>query len=140
MAVLCRMAFPLPRGSMGLCPAYLCARKNLQGCGPALQELNPFPLPSVSRTGRLSFGEGFGSGEYVASNETGQPYHPSLLTVRWSQLLDELGINRVRLHDARHSCAATSMHLRQVPIAVIAAWIRARQRSVHHVCLRTRPN
>ena len=30
-------------------------------------------------------------------------------------------IKRVRLHDARHSCA-TLMHLRQVPIAVIAAW------------------
>ena len=28
----------------------------------------------------------------------------------------------MRLHDARHSCA-TLMHLRQVPIAVIAAWL-----------------
>jgi len=35
---------------------------------------------------------------------------------------DGLGIERVRLHDARHSCA-TLMHLRQVPIAVIAAWL-----------------
>jgi integrase len=32
------------------------------------------------------------------------------------------GIERVRLHDARHSCA-TLMHLHQVPIAVIAAWL-----------------
>jgi integrase len=37
-------------------------------------------------------------------------------------MLDELGIKRVRLHDARHSCA-TLMHLRGVPIAVIAAWL-----------------
>jgi integrase len=37
-------------------------------------------------------------------------------------MLDELGIKRVRLHEARHSCA-TLMHLRQVPIAVIAAWL-----------------
>jgi integrase len=37
-------------------------------------------------------------------------------------MLDELDIKRVRLHDARHSCA-TLMHLRQVPIAVIAAWL-----------------
>ncbi len=35
---------------------------------------------------------------------------------------DELGIKRMRLHDARHSCA-TLMHLRKVPIAVIAAWL-----------------
>ncbi|HSS24006.1 MAG TPA: site-specific integrase [Mycobacterium sp.] len=71
---------------------------------------------------RLAFGQGYGSGEYVASDETGQPYHPNLLTFRWGQLLSELGIKRVRLHDARHSCA-TLMHLRQVPIAVIAAWL-----------------
>jgi integrase len=37
-------------------------------------------------------------------------------------MLDGLGIERVRLHDARHSCA-TLMHLRAVPIAVIAAWL-----------------
>jgi integrase len=71
---------------------------------------------------RLAFGSGFGSGEYVASDETGHPYHPNLLTFRWGRMLDDLGISRVRLHDARHSCA-TLMHLRQVPIAVIAAWL-----------------
>ena len=71
---------------------------------------------------RLAFGAGYGSGGYVASDETGQPYHPDLLTSRWRRMLDELGIKRVRLHDARHSCA-TLMHLRQVPIAVIAAWL-----------------
>jgi integrase len=46
-----------------------------------------------------------GSGEYVASDETGQPYHPNLLTFRWGRMLDGLDIGRVRLHDARHSCA-----------------------------------
>ncbi|MBV5244193.1 site-specific integrase [Mycolicibacterium sp. PAM1] len=71
---------------------------------------------------RLAFGAGYGSGEYVASDETGQPYHPNLLTFRWGLMLDGLGIERVRLHDARHSCA-TLMHLRNVPIAVIAAWL-----------------
>jgi integrase len=71
---------------------------------------------------RLALGAGYGSGEYVASDETGQPYHPDTLTSRWGRMLDELGIERVRLHDARHSCA-TLMHLRQVPIAVIAAWL-----------------
>ncbi|MGO9508036.1 MAG: tyrosine-type recombinase/integrase, partial [Mycobacterium sp.] len=56
------------------------------------------------------------------SDETGQPCHPDTLTSRWGRMLDELAIERVRLHDARHSCA-TLMHLRQVPIAVIAAWL-----------------
>jgi integrase len=71
---------------------------------------------------RLAIGPGYGSAEYVASDETGQPYHPNLLTFRWAQMLDDLHIPRVRLHDARHSCA-TLMHLRGVPIAVIAAWL-----------------
>ncbi|HKI39616.1 site-specific integrase [Mycobacterium sp.] len=71
---------------------------------------------------RLAFGEGYGSGDYVACDETGQSYHPNLLTFRWGRMLDGLGIERVRLHDARHSCA-TLMHLRQVPIAVIASWL-----------------
>jgi integrase len=71
---------------------------------------------------RLACGSAYGSGEYVASGEFGQPCHPNLLTSRWGRMLDALGIERVRLHDARHSCA-TLMHLRQVPIAVIAAWL-----------------
>lgn len=71
---------------------------------------------------RLRFGQGYGSGEYVASDETGQPYHPNLLTFRWGKVLDDLKIKRVRLHDARHSCA-TLMHMRHVPISVIAAWL-----------------
>ncbi|UNQ40913.1 site-specific integrase [Prescottella equi] len=65
---------------------------------------------------------GGGQSEYVASDEKGNPMNPNLLTFRWGRMLDDLGIERVRLHDARHSCA-TLMHLRGVPIAVIAAWL-----------------
>jgi integrase len=71
---------------------------------------------------RLAFGQGYGPGEHVACDEAGQPYHPDLLTSRWRRMLDQLDIKRVRLHDARHSCA-TLMHARQVPIATIAAWL-----------------
>ena len=71
---------------------------------------------------RLAFGEGYGGGEYIAVDETGQPYKPAVLTWRWGAMLDGLKIEHVRLHDARHSCA-TLMHLRGVPIAVIAAWM-----------------
>jgi integrase len=74
------------------------------------------------REERLAFGEGYGSDDYVARDEMGQPYHPNLLTFRWGRMLDGLGIERVRLHDARHTCG-TLMHLRGVPTAVIAAWL-----------------
>lgn len=71
---------------------------------------------------KLRMGAAYKGGEYVACDEAGQPYHPNLLTFRWGKLLDELGVERVRLHDARHSCA-TVMHMKGVPIAVIAAWL-----------------
>ena len=66
--------------------------------------------------------EGLDAAEYVAADAAGQPFKPAVLTWRWGAMLDGLGIERVRLHDARHSCA-TLMHLRRVPIAVIAAWL-----------------
>ena len=71
---------------------------------------------------RLAFGEDYGPGEYVASDETGRPYHPNLIYWRWGKMLDGLKIKRVRLRDARHTCG-TLMHLRGVPIAVISAWL-----------------
>jgi integrase len=71
---------------------------------------------------RLAFGEGYGSGEHVACDEGGQPYHGSVLWLRWTRTLDDLGIPRVRLHDARHTCG-TLMGLRGVPVAVIAQWL-----------------
>ena len=71
---------------------------------------------------RLAFGEGYGAGDYVAVDGTGQPYNPAVLTWRWGAMLDSLKIPPVRLHDARHSCA-TLMHLGGVPIAMIAAWL-----------------
>ena len=60
--------------------------------------------------------------EYVACNDQGDAMHPNLLTFRWGRMLDKLEIERVRLHDARHSCGSL-MHLRGVPIAIIAAWL-----------------
>ncbi|RDH76371.1 site-specific integrase [Mycolicibacterium moriokaense] len=60
--------------------------------------------------------------EYVAAYPDGKPYTPSMLSHRWEWLLAKLGIEYCRLHDARHTCG-TLMHLRGVPIAVIAAWL-----------------
>jgi len=74
------------------------------------------------RAERLRFGEGYGGGDYVCSDQLGKPLHPDAITSRWQKLLEHLGIDYVRLHDARHSCA-TLLHLRGTPIAVIAAWL-----------------
>lgn len=71
---------------------------------------------------QLQFGPGYGDADYVARDATGMPYYPGVLTDRWRDLLKDMKIDHVRLHDARHTCG-TLMHLQGVPIAVIAAWL-----------------
>lgn len=71
---------------------------------------------------RLALGAVHTDSGYVAVNEAGQPYTPDALTRMWRKLAKAAGVRPIRLHDARHSCG-TAMHLRGVPIAVIAKWL-----------------
>ncbi|WP_225732256.1 MULTISPECIES: tyrosine-type recombinase/integrase [unclassified Nocardia] len=71
---------------------------------------------------KLSVGEAYGKGGYVACDEAGNPYHPDTLTHKWAKAIKKAGVRHIRLHDARHTCG-TTMHLRKVPLAVIAAWL-----------------
>jgi integrase len=59
---------------------------------------------------------------YIAVNEAGEPYTPGALTNMWHRLTAAAGVRSIRLHDARHSCG-TALHLRGVPMAVIAKWL-----------------
>jgi integrase len=71
---------------------------------------------------RLALGEAYADSGYVAVNEAGQPYTPDTLTRMWHKRTKAAGVRRIRLHDARHSCG-TALHLRGVPMAVIAKWL-----------------
>ncbi|BDU04963.1 site-specific integrase [Nocardia cyriacigeorgica] len=71
---------------------------------------------------KLQLGEAYQDGDYVACNEDGTPYHPDTITHRWGKAVKRAGLRHIRLHDARHTCG-TTMHLRKVPMAVIAAWL-----------------
>ena len=71
---------------------------------------------------RLAAGSSYRSGDYVVSNEVGDPYHPQVLSRYWQHAVKSAGLRGIKLHAARHT-AATAMHLSGVPIAVIAAWI-----------------
>ncbi|RWA19286.1 site-specific integrase [Mycolicibacterium brumae] len=71
---------------------------------------------------RLALGEHYGPGEYVVSNEIGQPYHPQVISRYWADAAKAAKVRHIKLHGGRHT-AATLMHLDGVPIAVIAAWI-----------------
>jgi integrase len=71
---------------------------------------------------RLALGEAHADSGYVAINEAGEPYTPDTLTRAWRKLIVSAGVRPIRLHDARHSCG-TALHLRGVPLAVIAKWL-----------------
>jgi integrase len=71
---------------------------------------------------RLALGAAYRDSGYVAVNEAGEPYMPDTLTRMWTKLAKAAGVRSIRLHDARHSCG-TALHLRGVPLAVIAKWL-----------------
>jgi integrase len=71
---------------------------------------------------RLALGTDHRDSGYVAVNEIGEPHTPDTLTRMWLKMAKAAGVRPIRLHDARHSCG-TAMHLRGVPVAVIAKWL-----------------
>ena len=71
---------------------------------------------------KLALGAAYADSGYVAVNEAGEPYTPGALTNMWHRLTTAAGVRPIRLHDARHSCG-TALHLRGVPLAVIAKWL-----------------
>ncbi|UGT53780.1 site-specific integrase [Nocardia asteroides] len=71
---------------------------------------------------KLQLGKAYQDLGYVACNEDGTPFHPDTLTHKWAKAAKAAGVRHIRLHDARHTCG-TTMHLRNVPLAVIAAWL-----------------
>jgi integrase len=71
---------------------------------------------------KLALGAAHADSGYVARTEAGQPYTPGTLTHMWRKLAKTAGVRPIRLYDARHSCG-TALHLRGVPLAVIAKWL-----------------
>ncbi|MHA4848518.1 tyrosine-type recombinase/integrase [Rhodococcus sp. MSC1_016] len=71
---------------------------------------------------RLLLGGAWADTGYVVVDREGNPPTPNTLTYWWGRSVKLAGVRPIRLHDARHTCG-TLMHLRHVPIAVIAAWL-----------------
>jgi integrase len=55
-------------------------------------------------------------------DELGEPVHPESYSDRFEVLVKRAALPAIRLHDTRHTCG-TLMSLRNVPPAVIAAWL-----------------
>ncbi|MEV0343013.1 site-specific integrase [Nocardia sp. NPDC050713] len=71
---------------------------------------------------RLELGTCYGPGKYVVCDEAGYPVHPGRLSREWHRVCESAEVRHVRLHDARHTCG-TLLHLQNVPIAVVSAWL-----------------
>lgn len=76
----------------------------------------------IQAADRLALGEAYQASGYVVVNEAGEALSPHALTSRWARTLKAAGLRHVRLHDARHTCG-TLMHLENVPVALISAWL-----------------
>lgn len=76
----------------------------------------------LQHTAQLLHGEDYEKSGYVVTDSRGRQVKPDRLTRNWQRACDTAGVPRIRLHDARHTCA-TLMHLDGVPIVVISAWL-----------------
>ena len=90
----------------------------------------PLPAPVVAalRTlrkrqaaERLAFGPGYAETGYVLVDEAGEPWRTDALRRHAYRLMGEVGVRRVRLYDARHSCL-TELAAAGVPPSTLAAW------------------
>ena len=77
---------------------------------------------TVQKIERMKLGPDYGPGEHVVVDEAGRPYHPDTLSDFWRELCGQAKVKKIRLHDARHSCASI-MHAQGVPIAAISEWL-----------------
>jgi integrase len=77
---------------------------------------------AIQAADRLALGEEYQASGYVVVDKCGAALSPHALTSRWARMLKAAGVRHIRFHDARHTCG-TLMHLQDVPIAVISAWL-----------------
>lgn len=70
---------------------------------------------------KLAAGEGYTGSPYVVVNQLGVPRNTRHLREHAYRLMGELGVRRVRLYDARHSCL-TYLANAGVPDHILAAW------------------
>ncbi|WTO34292.1 hypothetical protein OG399_37745 [Streptomyces achromogenes] len=78
-------------------------------------------VPRHAGSGRLAAGEGYEGAGYVLVDELGAALNGRQLRVRAYKIMDENGLRRVRLYDARASCL-TYLANNGVPDHLLAMW------------------
>ena len=63
-------------------------------------------LKSQEKTNRQMFGTEYIDNDYVFKWSSGKPYSPDYITSKFSKLLKKYGLEHIRFHDLRHTCAS----------------------------------
>ena len=73
---------------------------------------------------RLAFGAAYEAGEHdlIVVDERGRPIRPEFYGDEFLRLAAQAGVPKIRLHDARHTCASY-LHAQGLPIAAVSAWL-----------------
>ncbi|MEU1117802.1 MULTISPECIES: site-specific integrase [unclassified Streptomyces] len=87
--------------------------------GPVLEALKRFRAAQARE--RLAAGEGYTETGYVVVDPLGVVRNTRHLREHAYRLMSELGMRRVRLYDARHSCLSY-LAVNGVPDVILAAW------------------
>lgn len=92
----------------------------------------PLPLPAAAVTclktfkvlqaaEKLAAGEAYTSTGYVLVDEIGEPVKTDWLRRRFYKLVEQTGVRKVKLYDARHACL-TYLATNGVPDVIVSAW------------------
>lgn len=58
---------------------------------------------------RLRWGPAYRSGDYAFTREDGKPYAPDYVTRAFREAIEDAGVQRIRLHDLRHTWASLAL-------------------------------
>jgi integrase len=105
--------------------------------GPILQtpktkhSIRDIPMPTQIRdlllaekesqaSNRLFLGGDYHENDFVCCKENGDAYSPNYITHRFSKVLEELSLTKIRYHDLRHTFATIALE-NNVPLKVVSA-------------------
>lgn len=68
---------------------------------------------------RALLGKNYHDNDFVCCKENGDVYSPNYITHRFSKVLEELSITKIRYHDLRHTYATIALE-NNVPLKVVS--------------------
>ena len=74
------------------------------------------------KSNRALLGKDYHDNDFVCCKENGDAYSPNYITHRFSKVLEELSITKIRYHDLRHTYATIALES-NVPLKVVSSFL-----------------